>query len=85
MDVIEDELFPNKNLENKESVVVLKKFKMLAVDKMIGYGDFIADGAIGFGLDEDSEDNYQIEEGTSFTSMIFETQDREDIPDNVFG
>lgn len=56
-----------------EEVVILKQYKMLAVTKMIGYDDYTADGAIGFGLEEEEQDDYSIEADTNFLTMMLQS------------
>ena len=83
MQVIEDELFPEMNLENREEIVIIKAFRLLAVNKIIGQSKFKADGAIGIGyitnLDKQEDSN------TNFLDSVFIRSSEETMPTKIMG
>ncbi|KRX07367.1 Aspartic peptidase domain [Pseudocohnilembus persalinus] len=81
LQIVEDELDSEQRLKNHEEIIQLKDFNMLAVDQMLGYNYYSADGVIGLGpIDQ----NQQIR-NSNFLDALKVSQNDEIMNSSIFG
>lgn len=75
-----------QNIEDLEELVILKKFKMLGIDKIIGYSHYASDGGLGFGFLDQETDDDKIEDDTNLLGMLVQNiDDEKKLSKRVFG
>lgn len=62
---------------------MIKQHKLLAVDQMMGYDLFQADGAIGLGYIQDL--SKPLEQDTNFIQSVFIKSSEEQMPTKIMG
>lgn len=58
---------------------------MLGSDRIVGYEDYLADGAVGLGFLDESTDDSEIESDTNFLQMLMVQREEYRIQHVMFG